>query len=69
MKNGGRSDRELVKVLGVSQPTVSRLIKKQEKDGTIKENTMIPDFRRLGINLFVAAFARHAKQLDLKELD
>ena len=69
MKNSRRSDRELAKVLGVSQPTVSRLIKKLEKDGTIKEYTMIPDFLRLGINLFVVTFVRHSKQLDSKELD
>lgn len=69
MKNSRRSDRELAKVLGVSQPTVSRAIKKLEKEGIIKEYTMIPDFRKLGINLFVVTFAKHAKQLDSKDLD
>jgi DNA-binding Lrp family transcriptional regulator len=51
MKNSRRSDRELGRVLGVSQPTVSRLIKKLEKEGTIREYTMIPDFRRLGYEI------------------
>ena len=33
MKNSRRSDRELAKTIGVSQPTVSRLIRKLEKNG------------------------------------
>ncbi|HYB68977.1 MAG TPA: winged helix-turn-helix transcriptional regulator [Candidatus Acidoferrales bacterium] len=51
MKNSRRSDRELAKVLKVSQPTVSRTIKKLEKEGIIKEYTMIPDFKLLGYQI------------------
>ncbi|HVP26350.1 MAG TPA: winged helix-turn-helix transcriptional regulator [Candidatus Bathyarchaeia archaeon] len=51
MKNSRRSDRDLAKALGVSQPTVSRTIRKLEKDGIIKEYTMIPDFAKLGYEL------------------
>jgi DNA-binding Lrp family transcriptional regulator len=48
MKNSRRSDRELAKILHVSQPTVTRTRQRLEKDGVIKEYTMIPDFRKLG---------------------
>jgi len=51
MKNSRRSDRELAKALGVSQPTVSRLINRLQKDGIIREYTMVPDFCKLGFNL------------------
>ena len=58
MKNSRRSDRELARAVGVSQPTVSRLIKKLEKDGVIKEYTMIPGFKRLGFELMGISFIR-----------
>jgi DNA-binding Lrp family transcriptional regulator len=51
MKNSRRSDRELAKVLGVSQPTVTRTRRMLEKEGYIKEYTMIPDFSKLGYQI------------------
>jgi DNA-binding Lrp family transcriptional regulator len=51
MRDSRRSDRQLAKAIGVSQPTVSRLIQKLKNEGAIKECTMIPDFRRLGYSL------------------
>jgi DNA-binding Lrp family transcriptional regulator len=51
MKNSRRSDRELAKAMHTSQPTVSRTIKRLEKEGIIKEYTMIPDFAKLGYKI------------------
>ena len=51
MKNSRRSDRELARVIGVAQPTVSRIIKKLEHMGVIKEYTIIPDFHKLGYEI------------------
>jgi Lrp/AsnC family transcriptional regulator for asnA, asnC and gidA len=56
MKNSRRSDRELAKAVGVSQPTVSRMIGKLQKEGKIKEYTMIPDLRRLGYKIMAVTF-------------
>ena len=58
MKNSRRSDRELAKAVGVSQPTVSRTIKRLEKEGYIKEYTIIPDFQKLGFHLLALTFVR-----------
>jgi DNA-binding Lrp family transcriptional regulator len=58
MKNSRRSDRQLARAVGVSQPTVSRLIKKLEKQGYIREYTMIPDFAKLGYELMAITLAK-----------
>jgi DNA-binding Lrp family transcriptional regulator len=55
-KSSDRSDRQLAKVLGVSQPTVSRMLQRLKKEGVIKEHTIIPDFRKLGIELVAITF-------------
>ena len=56
MKNSRRSDREIASAVGASQPTVSRTIKRLEKEGIIREYTMIPDFRQLGYQIMALAF-------------
>jgi DNA-binding Lrp family transcriptional regulator len=56
MKNSRKSDREIAHAIGVSQPTVSRTIQRLEKEGIIKEYTMIPDFRRLGYEIMAFQF-------------
>lgn len=69
MKNSRRSDRELAKAVGVSQPTISRLISKLEGEGYIKEYTMIPDFRKLGYEIMALTFVklRHLTSEELEE--
>lgn len=57
LKNSKRSDRELAKILGTSQPTVTRARAKLEKEGYIKEYTIIPDFRKLGFKIMAITFA------------
>ncbi len=58
MKNSRRSDREIAKALHISQPTVGRVIKRLEKEGIIKEYTMIPDFAKLGYKLMGMSFMK-----------
>jgi len=67
MKNSRVSDRELAKHLGVSQPTVSRIRNKFEKEGYIKEYTYIPDFVKLGYNLMALTFIKRAEGHSRKE--
>ena len=51
LKDSKRSDREIAKVLGVSQPTVSRMRWRLEEEGLIKEFTVIPDFVKMGYEI------------------
>lgn len=69
MKDSRRSARELSKVLGVSQPTVSRVLKKLEQRGAIKEYTVIPDFTMLGYELMALTFVTIRPALDPAETD
>ena len=56
LKDSKRSDRELAKVLGVSQPTVSRTRSKLVKEGWIKDFTVIPDFVKMGYEIMAIVF-------------
>jgi len=51
LKDSKRSDRELAKVLGISQPTVSRMRWRLVKRGIIKDFTIIPDFVKMGYEI------------------
>jgi DNA-binding Lrp family transcriptional regulator len=69
MKNSRKSDRELALDIGISQPTVSRVRARLEKEGIIKEYTMIPDFAKLGFELMAITFSGFPKDLSNEELD
>lgn len=58
LKNSHRSDRELAKAIGVSQPTLSRIRERLEKQGMIKEYTIIPDYSQLGFKLLSLTFTK-----------
>ena len=58
IKNSHRSDRELAKAARVSQPTISRTREKLEKQGMIKEYTIIPDYSQLGFTLLSITFTK-----------
>jgi DNA-binding Lrp family transcriptional regulator len=68
MKNSRRSDRELAHSIGVSQPTISRVIARLEKQGIIKEYTMIPDFEKLGYTLASLTFVSLRSKLTREEI-
>jgi DNA-binding Lrp family transcriptional regulator len=69
MKNSRRSDRELARVLGVSQPTVTRMRTRLEKQGYIKEYTMIPDFPKVGYHLLSLTFVKLRKTLSPEDTE
>lgn len=67
LKNSRRSDRQLAKALGVSQPTVTRTINKLEREGYIKEYTIIPDFNKLGYELMGFTFVKQKENMNKEE--
>ena len=71
LKGSKRSDRELAKVLGVSQPTVSRMRQRLVEEGVIKEFTVIPDFVKMGyeimaINCFKSKISKELAEKTVK---
>jgi DNA-binding Lrp family transcriptional regulator len=57
MKNSRRSDRELAKAIGVSQPTVSRNLEKMQKDLGITF-TAYADLGKVGFGIIALTFGR-----------
>jgi DNA-binding Lrp family transcriptional regulator len=68
LKNSHRSDRELARVLGTSQPTVSRTREKLEEEGYINEYTVIPNFVKLGFQLAAITLVKLKQNLTAEEL-
>jgi DNA-binding Lrp family transcriptional regulator len=67
MKNSRRSDRELAKAIGSTQPTVTRTRRKLEKLGVIREYTVIPDFGKLGYELLSLTFVKMKANLSSEQ--
>lgn len=67
LKDSKKSDRELAKVLGVSQPTVSRVRNKLRKEGLIREYTIVPDFAKLGYEIMAVTIAKAKTTLSPSE--
>ena len=69
MKNSKRSDRELAKVVKVSQPTITRMRKNLEKSEYIREYTIIPALEKLGFEILALNFlSTSTKPRDIEEM-
>jgi DNA-binding Lrp family transcriptional regulator len=63
LENSKRSDRELAKVIGVSQPTVTRNRKLLAQ--YIRSYTIVPEFSKIGYEILALTFAKsrtHSKK-------
>lgn len=67
IKNSKRSDRELAKIINVSQPTITRMRKNLEKSKLIQEYTVIPDLGKLGFEILAFTFLSINPQQASKE--
>jgi len=68
VKNSRRSDRELAKAIGTSQPTATRVRTKLEKEGYIREYTAVPDLTRIGYSMLALNFLKLNLKLSQTEL-
>jgi DNA-binding Lrp family transcriptional regulator len=68
MKNSRRSDRQLAKIVGVSQPSVTRARRRLEEQGYIREYTLVPDFEKLGFELMAVTFLRYKEGITREEM-
>jgi len=66
IKNARRSDRELAKALGTSQPTVTRKRNFLEKE-LIEGYTAIPKWEKLGYEIFAITFIKIKPSIASKE--
>jgi len=66
IRNSRRSDRELAKTIGASQPTVTRNRKLLEN--YIRSYTIVPEFSKIGYEILAITFAK-AKTYDKKEVE
>jgi DNA-binding Lrp family transcriptional regulator len=57
MKNAKRSDREIAKIIGVSQPTITRMRQRLEKTAIV-DYTVIPDWTELGFEIMAMTFIK-----------
>jgi len=63
LKNSKRSDRDLAKVLKVSQPTITRTRHKLEQSRVVQDYTIIPDFRKMGFEILALTFVKMRPQI------
>lgn len=57
MKNAKRSDREIAKIIGVSQPTITRMRQRLEKTAIV-DYTVIPDWTELGFEIMAITLVK-----------
>jgi DNA-binding Lrp family transcriptional regulator len=69
LKNSRRSDRELAKAIGTSQPTTTRLRNKLEKEGYIKEYTILPNFNKIGYTIMAMNFIKLDPKVTDREIE
>jgi len=58
LKDSNRTDRQMAKILGVSQPTVSRMRNRLLKEGLVRHFSAIPDFAKLGYEIMAFSFVK-----------
>ncbi len=56
IKGARRSDRQLAKVLKISQPTITRKRTRLEAEGLVQEYTVVPNLAKMGFEILAFTF-------------
>ena len=67
LRNSHRSDRQLAKDMGVSQPTVTRARSRLEKGGLIRQYTIMPNFVEMGFQIVAITCFKSKRKRELLE--
>jgi len=67
LKDSKRSDREVAKVLGMSQASVTRMRNKLVRDGLIQQFTIIPNVVKLGFEIIALSSFRSQDTSEIAE--
>ncbi len=68
LRNSKRSDRELARVLDISQPTITRARQRLEREGFVIDYTIVPNWRKLGFEIMVFTFLKMRPDIRSEEL-
>ena len=69
IKNSNRSDYQIAKIRGISQPTVTRIRNKLEKEGFIQEYTIIPNLAKMNYSIMAIFCIKYKAHLKDKTKD
>lgn len=58
LRDSKRSDRKIAKILGVSQPTITRMRKRLVDERVIREFTVVPDLVKMGYEIMAISFVK-----------
>ena len=58
LKDSNRSDRQIAKVLGVSQPTASKMKNELIEEGLVRQFSAIPDLAKMGYEILAFSFIK-----------
>ncbi len=51
LKDSNRSDKQMAKVMGVSEPTIARMKRRLVKDGLVEQFSVIPNLSKIGYEI------------------
>jgi len=68
LRNSKRSDRELARAMDISQPIITRTRQKLEREGFVRDYTIVPDWRKLGFEIMVFTFLKMRPDIRSEEL-